>query len=458
MYIKKAAVAVAIVLTIVMAIGSTFASAAPVVLKKESRGNDVVSLQKNLIKLGYLSTNATGYFGNATFNAVKKLQKDNGLSADGIVGPKTYSVLDKLVNKTASRGSEPSRPSTNSSASTLLKQGDENDAVKKLQQSLIKLGYLNTDATGYFGPATHDAVVKLQRDNGLAADGIVGEQTYAAIDKMLNKAATASATASETKAATTSASTASANDANAGLLKEGDENDAVKQLQQDLISIGYLNTEATGYFGPATYSAVVKLQKTYGLAVDGIVGNSTLSLLSEIKRGIVPLVKPAAFTQTDFLLPWFTDVVKRWARGETATVYDIKTGKSFKVKRTYGTNHADCEPLTAADTAIMKQIYGGIWSWERRPVIVTVGNVKIAGSMTGYPHAGSDKYPANKVISSRSGGYGRGTNFDAVKGNNMNGHFDIHFYGSKNHYNNKVDSKHQAVVKEAAKWAEKHYN
>ncbi len=444
MYIRKAAVAVAIVMAIVMVMGSTFASAAPAMLKKESRGNEVVSLQKDLIKLGYLSTSATGYFGNATHNAVKKLQKDHGILIDGIVGQQTYSVLDKLLKKSASRGSEASRPSTNPAVSALLKEGDENDAVKKLQQNLISLGYLNTDATGYFGPATRAAVVKVQSEHGLIADGIVGEQTYSLLDKLLNKESS-------------KASTASTNNEAAVLLKEGDENDSVKQLQQDLISLEYLNTNATGYFGPATYAAVRKLQKTYGLAVDGIAGNATLTLISKIKSGEIAVKEPVKFTQENFLLPWFTDVVKRWKRGDTATVYDIKTGKSFKVKRTYGTNHADCEPLTAKDTAIMKQIYNGKWSWERRAVIVTIGETKIAGCMTGYPHAGSDKYPANKVISSRSGGYGRGTNFDAVKGNNMNGHFDIHFYGSKNHYNNKVDPKHQALVKEAAKWAEKHY-
>ena len=105
----------------------------------------------------------------------------------------------------------------------------------------------------------------------------------------------------------------------------------------------------------------------------------------------------------------------------------------------------------------MKKIYGGTWSWERRAVIVEVDGLKIAACMTGYPHAGSDKYAANRTLSSRSGGYGRGTNLDAVKGNNMSGVFDIHFIGSRNHYNNKVDSKHQALVREAAQWAAKHY-
>jgi hypothetical protein len=35
----------------------------------------------------------------------------------------------------------------------------------------------------------------------------------------------------------------------------------------------------------------------------------------------------------------------------------------------------------------------------------------------------------------------------------MNGHFDIHFYGSRTHETNRVDSAHQKMVKKAAAWA-----
>jgi len=35
----------------------------------------------------------------------------------------------------------------------------------------------------------------------------------------------------------------------------------------------------------------------------------------------------------------------------------------------------------------------------------------------------------------------------------MDGHFDIHFLGSKTHGTNKVDSNHQNAVKKAADWA-----
>ena len=54
----------------------------------------------------------------------------------------------------------------------LLKRGDNNDNVKKLQ---AKLG---VEAIGTFGPKTEEAVKAWQRANGLTADGIVGDGTW----------------------------------------------------------------------------------------------------------------------------------------------------------------------------------------------------------------------------------------------------------------------------------------
>jgi peptidoglycan hydrolase-like protein with peptidoglycan-binding domain len=248
------------------------------------------------------------------------------------------------------------------------------------------------------------------------------------------------------------------------VLKEGMEGSAVTTLQKNLVKLGFLTANPTGYYGTATTAAVVKLQKKHGCDADGIAGSGTQVLINKLineKAGTTAAkteVKAETKTAstTDYKLPW-SKASKAFAIGKTATVYDIETGLSFKVKRTYGHNHADCEALTSKDTTTMKKVFGGEWSWDRRAVIITVGDVKIAASMAGMPHAGSEKYAANKVISSRSGGYGRGSNLDAVKGNNMSGHFDIHFYGSKTHGTNKSDSKHQSMVKKATEWAKKNY-
>jgi len=62
------------------------------VLERSMKGPDVVELQKNLNSLGY-QVAVDGYFGTATENAVRAFQQDNGLTADGIVGPETLRAM-----------------------------------------------------------------------------------------------------------------------------------------------------------------------------------------------------------------------------------------------------------------------------------------------------------------------------------------------------------------------------
>lgn len=65
------------------------------VLKKGSRGGEVKALQRLLIGSGFGcgASGADGVFGNDTVTAVKEFQKRNGLTADGVVGQKTWSKL-----------------------------------------------------------------------------------------------------------------------------------------------------------------------------------------------------------------------------------------------------------------------------------------------------------------------------------------------------------------------------
>jgi hypothetical protein len=62
-------------------------------LKKGSSGKEVVKVQSQLIKLGWLVGSADGMFGPITEKAVIDFQKKNGLVVDGKVGPITYGAL-----------------------------------------------------------------------------------------------------------------------------------------------------------------------------------------------------------------------------------------------------------------------------------------------------------------------------------------------------------------------------
>ena len=149
-------------------------------------------------------------------------------------------------------------------------------------------------------------------------------------------------------------------------------------------------------------------------------------------------------------LDWWSGVQYVIPNGAVIKITDYYSGKSFMAKRTIGANHADTETLTANDTKIMKEIWGGTLSWDRRPVIVEYNGRKIAGSAAGMPHAGNEEGQGGYYTSWRSGGYGAGMNFDYVKGNDMDGHFDLHFLNSTRHKDGKIDEKHQANIKIAA--------
>lgn len=148
-------------------------------------------------------------------------------------------------------------------------------------------------------------------------------------------------------------------------------------------------------------------------------------------------------------LDWFKEVQYIIPIGKNFKVTDFKTQKTFNLRRTYGVNHADVEALTSKDTETIKEIWGG-FSWLRRSVIVEVDGMKIAGSLAAMPHAGNEKDAANVHTLWRSENYGAGQNLDAIKGNDMDGHMDLHFLNSKGHANPVPNVDHQRAVLEAA--------
>lgn len=80
----------------------------------------------------------------------------------------------------------------------LLSYGSSGDAVKELQTNLNTVGGYNLDVDGGFGKKTKAAVVDYQKKNGLAVDGVVGDETNGSLAKAI--AAKTAAAISPTKA------------------------------------------------------------------------------------------------------------------------------------------------------------------------------------------------------------------------------------------------------------------
>lgn len=129
----------------------------------------------------------------------------------------------------------------------LEQEGSTGEDVKTVQYLVTAHGH-PTGVDGDFGPNTKAAVEAFQSSRGLAADGIVGPQTW---PQLIIE------------------------------VQQGSNGDAVRAVQSQIHSRGDGANEITvdGDFGPATNDAVRAFQMLLGLSVDGIVGPQTWNYL-----------------------------------------------------------------------------------------------------------------------------------------------------------------------------------
>ncbi len=114
------------------------------------------------------------------------------LAAAGVFGaggktatpPLTTTTPPPTVTPSASTPA-PTQPAVQAPTATLT-PGDTGPQVKLLQRALNALGYSVGKPDGDFGPVTKTAVEKFQLAKGLAADGVVGPQTLAALRQALS--------------------------------------------------------------------------------------------------------------------------------------------------------------------------------------------------------------------------------------------------------------------------------
>ncbi|MCI6375797.1 MAG: peptidoglycan-binding protein, partial [Clostridiales bacterium] len=155
--------------------------------------------------------------------------------------------------------------SASDSDNSYIKSGSSGEAVKSLQTKLKALGLYSGEITGNVGSKTEAAIKAFQAKYGLTADGIAGPQTLAKIDAAY--------------AASGSSSSSSSSSSTSGL-KLGSQGTAVRNLQQDLTTLGYYWAEITGNFGSKTETAVKRFQEENGLTADGVAGTKTLNAIA----------------------------------------------------------------------------------------------------------------------------------------------------------------------------------
>jgi N-acetylmuramoyl-L-alanine amidase len=151
----------------------------------------------------------------------------------------------------------------------LYRLGDRGAGVRDIRERLRATGDLagaphGEDADTY-DESVRTAVRSFQQRRGLIVDGVVGPQTYVALDgarwhlgdRLLSHTP--------------------------GHLLQGDD---VAELQERLLSLGFSPERVDGVFGPNTEQAVRKFQRHVGLAGDGTVGPQTLRAFADLSRSV----------------------------------------------------------------------------------------------------------------------------------------------------------------------------
>ena len=361
-------------------------------LRKGATGSAVKDLQTKLKKLGFYNAYVDGSYGDTTVAAVKAFQKKYNLTADGVAGSETLKKLDSAYKNAGSDKDDDS-----------LRKGATGSAVKDLQTKLKKLGFYNAYVDGSYGDTTVAAVKAFQKKYNLTADGVAGSETLKKLDSAYKNADSNTSTDDDS-------------------LRKGATGTAVKTLQTNLKKLGFYTAYVDGSFGATTESAVKAFQRKYGLTADGVAGSATLK---KIESAVASASSGKITTER---LDWFNGGKYVIPNGAVFQIKDVSTGLIFSARRQSGGNHMDAEPLTAEDTAILKKINGGTFSWRRRAVLVKYNGHVYAASIYSEPH---------------------GTN--TILDNNFDGQFCLHFYGSKTHGTDRVDADHQKCVEQAMK-------
>ena len=118
-----------------------------------------------------------GIMGAMTRSAIRSFQKQNGLTADGIIGPKTEKDLRVALAK---GGIFPNDTSQSTTSGNGLRKNSAN-YIKWVQATLNQLLGLKLSVDGKMGPMTRSALKSFQKQKGLVVDGIVGPQTERAL-------------------------------------------------------------------------------------------------------------------------------------------------------------------------------------------------------------------------------------------------------------------------------------
>ncbi|MEV4640228.1 N-acetylmuramoyl-L-alanine amidase [Actinoplanes sp. NPDC049548] len=146
-----------------------------------------------------------------------------------------------------------------------IRRGDTGPAVEEIRSILVGLDLLETGGTE-FDAVTENAVRAFQQSRGLGVDGLVGPETWSALDGARWKLGARTLFHSVPTS----------------LVGED-----VRALQERLLEMGFDTGRADAIYGPRTARAVAQFQREVGLTPDGSCGPHTMKALRRLGRKVV---------------------------------------------------------------------------------------------------------------------------------------------------------------------------
>ncbi len=147
-----------------------------------------------------------------------------------------------------------------------IRRGETGAAVLEIRSILVALELLAAPASDVFDEETEFAVRAFQQSRGIGVDGVVGPETWQALDGARWKLGARTLFHSVP----------------AALVGED-----VRALQERMLEMGYDSGRADGIYGARTARAVAQFQREVGLTPDGSCGPQTMKALRRLGRKVV---------------------------------------------------------------------------------------------------------------------------------------------------------------------------
>jgi N-acetylmuramoyl-L-alanine amidase len=146
-----------------------------------------------------------------------------------------------------------------------IRRGDSGPAVFEIRSILVGLELLDV-ASDVFDDATDSAVRAFQQSRGIGVDGLVGDETWGALDAARWRLGARTLFHS---------------------VSDPLVGEDVRALQERLLEMGFDTGRADSIYGPHTARAVAQFQREVGLVPDGSCGPQTMKALRQLGRKVV---------------------------------------------------------------------------------------------------------------------------------------------------------------------------